>query len=159
GTLTTQGETQTVDVTLHPQGTLVVTVTDAAGTLVANAAVQVIASGGGFSDTLSGTTGPDGVVVIPRVLAGAVTISATSGVLHAPRARALAADEVKPITLALESPASIAGFVYLPDGQTPAAGARVSTSIRSFTTGADGAYRLDGLPLTTTYALTVTDAQ
>ena len=98
------------------------------------------------------------MAVIARVLAGSATISATSGVLHASAATTLAAEEVKPITLVLESTGSITGIVYGPDGQTPAAGARVSTSIRSFTTGADGAYQLDGLPLTTTYSLSVIDA-
>ena len=57
GTLTTQGETRTVDVTLHAQGSVLVTVTDAGGNPVAGAAVVVSASGGGFVDTLTGTTG------------------------------------------------------------------------------------------------------
>src|SRR4029077_10598337 len=58
GTLLTQGETRTVDVTLHAQGSVLVTVTDAGGNPVAGAGVVVSASGSGLAGTLAGGTRP-----------------------------------------------------------------------------------------------------
>jgi hypothetical protein len=158
GTLTTQGETQTVDVTLHAQGSVLVTVTDASGNPVDGASVVLSASGDGFSDTLSGTTGSDGTVLIERVLTGTVKADASSGSLRGTASSTLNANELKHISVALEATGSIAGIVFQPDGQTPAAGVRVSTSNQTVTTGADGAYRFDGLPLPPSYPVFVADA-
>ena len=163
GTLTTQGETRTVDITLHPQGSVVVTVTDASGNAVEGAAVVLSASGGGFTDTLSGTTGADGTVAIDRVLAGSFEAVASFGALRGRMSSTVAADEVRRITVALEPTGSITGVVYEPDGHTPSAGARVSVSsggqaLTAFA-GADGVYRVDGLTLPPSYTITVADAQ
>jgi hypothetical protein len=159
GTLSTQGETRIVDVTLHAQGSVLVTVTDAGGNPVAGAGVVVSASGGGFVDTLSGATGADGTVLIERVLAGSVKVDASSGSLHGTSTSTVNADDTARITVTLEPTGSIAGTIFQPDGQTPAAGVRVSTSNQTVTTGADGGYRFDGLPLPPTYLISVVDAQ
>ena len=68
-------------------------------------------------------------------------------------------DDTTRITVTLEPTGSIAGTIFQPDGQTPAAGVRVSTSNQTVTTGADGGYRFDGLPLPPTYFISVVDAQ
>ena len=163
GTLTTQGETQTVDITLHPQGSVVATVTDASGNTVEGAVVVLTAAGGGFTDTLSGTTGADGTVAIDRVLAGTFEAVASFGALRGRTSSTAAADEVRRITIALEPTGTIRGVVYEPDGHTPSAGARLSVSsgIQSLTViaGADGVYRIDGLTLPPSYTITVADAQ
>ena len=158
GTLTTQGETRTVDVQLHPQGSLIITVTDAGGNPVAGALVRADASDAGFSDSLIGTTAGDGRVLIERVLSGSISLTASSGNLFGRATTTLAAGEVKALTIALEPTGTIAGVIYEPDGQTPAAGARVDIpEVASTITGADGAYRFEGLPLPPRYELFVRD--
>jgi hypothetical protein len=94
-TLTQQGVTKTVDVTLLPQGALVVTVRDANGNLVPSAAVTISANFGAAHDNLAGTTGADGVVVIDHVLAGTFTVQAKYGGLAGNGNGTLAAGEQK----------------------------------------------------------------
>ena len=159
GTLNTQGETQTVNVTLRPQGSVIVTVNDATGQPVPGALVSLSTSSSGMSDHLSATTGGDGKALIERVLAGSVSVSATAGVLRGSIAFTLLAGEVKPVTVALEPTASLAGVVYEPDGQTPAAGVSVRVDNLTSTTDANGNYRIDGLRLPPQYTLNVYDAQ
>ncbi|MEX1993675.1 MAG: carboxypeptidase regulatory-like domain-containing protein, partial [Steroidobacteraceae bacterium] len=159
GALNTQGETETLNITLLPQGSVIVTVNDATGQPVPGASLSLSTSSSGMSDHLSATTGGDGKALIERVLAGSVNVSATAGVLRGSTAFTLLADEVKPVTVSLEPTASFAGVVYEPDGQTPAAGVSVRTGDVAVTTDANGNYRIDGLRLPPQYTLNVYDLQ
>ncbi|HEX4915064.1 MAG TPA: carboxypeptidase regulatory-like domain-containing protein, partial [Vicinamibacterales bacterium] len=159
GALNTQGETQTLNITLRPQGSVIVTVNDASGVPVPGAAVNLSTSSNGLNDSIQATTGGDGKALIERVLAGAVNVTATAGALRGTAAFTLLADEVKPVTVTLEPTSSLAGVVYEPDGQTPAAGVVVRAENYSATTDANGNYRIDGLPLPPQYFLSVYDTQ
>jgi hypothetical protein len=157
-TLTQQGVTKTVDVTLLPQGALAVIVKDANGNLVGNASVTVSVAFGNARDDLAGTTGPNGLAVIEHVLAGNFVVQARSGVLLGAGSGTLAANEQRQITITLEPTASITGLITAPNdapvtegGTVVIQGTSISTPIRP-----DGTYRFDGLPLKI-YALTVRD--
>ena len=158
-TLGSNGETVTANIDLLGQGSIVATVTDASGSPVAGASVVVDAFGNGASDALFATTGSTGSVVIPHVLAGTFTITATSGGLQGTGSGTLTDGQVNQITIALQPTASIAGTVFGPDGQTPASDARIVVSgAGSANAGVntDGTFRVDKLPLGT-YSISVYD--
>ena len=148
--VTSNGQQQTADVVLMPQGTLIVAVNDSNGQPVAGATVSVASMNGTFRGGGSGITGADGRVVVLHVLAGAFTVEAASGGLSGSATGTLAGDTTVSVTVQLQPVASVAGVVYLPNGQTPAAG-RIDlwngVSIQTAILAADGSYRFDGLPL------------
>jgi 5-hydroxyisourate hydrolase-like protein (transthyretin family) len=148
--VTSNGQQQTANVVLMPQGTLIVTVNDATGQPVAGATVSVQSANGTFRGGGSGLTGADGRVVVQHVLAGAFTVDGSSGQLSGRATGTLPGDATVSVTVQLQPVASIAGVVYLPNGQTPAGG-RIDLSnaiiSQTATLAADGSYRFDGLPL------------
>jgi hypothetical protein len=157
-TVSANGQAVTADIVLQPQGTLLVTVVDAQGHLVPAASVTVWAGREpGFTDVIGGTTGADGRVVIAHVLAGSFTVSATAAGLSGGASGTLAGDATLPVTIQLEPVASIAGTVFMPNGQTPAAGTvrlysryanpEYSPALRQATLAADGTFRFDSLTL------------
>jgi hypothetical protein len=79
GTFATVGETGTLNVTLAGQGTLLVTVTDTIGALVAGAQVRATVTNNGLSDELAGQTNAQGIVGLQRLLAGPYVLTATAG--------------------------------------------------------------------------------
>jgi len=157
--LQTHLATVTRDLSMLPQGRVLVTVTDAAGLPVGNAYVSIQATAGARIDSYSGSTLPDGTLLVEHVLAGALQLSARFGSLYGSATAVLAAGALLPVTVALEPTGSIAGTVFEPIGQTPAAGARVFVAGTSLnvTTAADGTFRLDGLRMGR-YDLQVYDA-
>ncbi|MEO8682116.1 MAG: carboxypeptidase-like regulatory domain-containing protein, partial [Vicinamibacterales bacterium] len=171
GALTTQGQVAVIDVQLLGQGTVIGTVTDAAGLPIAGASFSVFATASGFGDSQSGTTGADGTVQIERVLAGTMTISASAGGLNGTLPpRELAANEVAHVTVMLEPTARINGSVFAPDGQTPVASGTAKVLVfspyyyrwveyRSMPLGTNGSFNFDGLPTSQTYQLQMFDAR
>ena len=160
-TLDQQAVTKTVDITLFPQGTLVVTVQSAGGAPVAGAAVRISAGAGFASDTLFATTGADGTVVVPHVITGSFSVRADSGNLTGFEFGSLAANQQKPVLVHLQPTASIAGIVRAPNDAPVSAG---TVSISSGGSGgtvtleADGTFRFDNLVFGS-YTLVARDAQ
>lgn len=156
GQLDVNGQTRTLNVSMLPQGTLAVTVTDANNAVIAGATVSVHTGSAPLVDDLSGTTGLDGRVIIERVLSAQYTISAFANGLAGVSSGTLGAGEVRQVTVKLEPTAAVAGLVFAPDGATPAVGARVDLvaqgppySSYSQVVGADGAFRFEGVRLGT----------
>ena len=156
--LTEQGGTLTVDPEFIAQGRLHVTVADG-GTPTPDAFVSVFVSGAGHNDIITARTGADGSVLIQHVTAGQVSISASYGVQQGTFNGTLLPDELKDVTIQLSPTGSVAGVVYLPGGQAPAAGAVVSVPQTNSTsvTNANGEFQIDGLVLGR-YDLVVHDA-
>ena len=165
-TLTVNAQTLSLDITLLAQGSVVATVLSANGSPVPAASVSIQATNGSLKDFLSGTTGSDGIAVIDHVLIGTIDVSASAGGLQgAAPSTTLSAGELKPVTVTLEATASIAGHVFLPDGQTPAdAGTVYVLGSTGFGFGAiaqqpiapDGSFRFDGIRLGS-YGLSAAD--
>lgn len=154
--LNVNGATPTLDITFQPQATLVVLVTDANAMPQASADVTVSATGTGVTDQLTAITGADGTVVVERVLAGSVVVSASAGGLSGSARATLSAGDVKNVTVVLQPTATITGRVHLPNGQSPAVDGRVVVTRQTapftevsivLTPEADGLYRVEGLPL------------
>jgi hypothetical protein len=126
GGFSTSGETVTTDVTLFPQGALLVTVVDANGQPVNGATVSAQTTAFGLFDSLQGVTstldGVAGRVLLDRLLAGAFNVSATAAGLSGSTSGTLPEGDVLPVTIALEPVGTIAGDVFDQDGQSPAAG-------------------------------------
>jgi hypothetical protein len=159
GTLSVHAQILTQNITLFGQGSVVVTVVDANGALMPGAHVFVSSNNGQVSDTLNGTTANDGTVLIEHVLAGNITVSANRDGRSGTQTGTLTAGDIKPITVTLQSTASIAGAVVLADGQTPAAGSvAICDTCPKTSLAADGTYRLDNL-LLSTYNLFAYDLQ
>ena len=155
GTFAVHGRTITQDISLFPQGTLHVTVTDGHGNPAGPARItisSITADGGDSFELMSNAAG---VALIEHVLASnSVTVSAYVNNLGGFVTTTLTAGQVKSITVPLEPTGTIAGRVFLPDGQTPAAGARVNGVV----VADDGTYRLENLRVGSR-DVTVVDAQ
>ena len=148
-TLDQHGVTRTVDVTLHAQGTLVVTVQNANGVPVKDAAIVVQAGAGAASDVLHAQSGDGGVVVVNHVIVGPFSVRAVSGGLSGTTTGTLSAGDQRPVLVKLEPTASIAGIVRAPN-DAPAAGRVVGSGPKgSFDVpiAADGTFRADNLAL------------
>jgi hypothetical protein len=143
----------TVDVRLLGRGGLRIRVVQFDGTPVAGARVE--AKGGDFpGDRAEGTSGADGAVVFGNlfegnyavcadVLSGATRIFGRSGVI-VPR------NGSAEVTVRLQPTASLTGRYLLRDGVTPVAFAQVAIGDLGFaTTGADGRFGFEGVPLGT----------
>ena len=148
GTLAVQAQVVTQNVTLFPQGTLVITVTDANGALVPGAVVRVSSNNNLAGDSIETSTGQNGIVVVEHVLASqSVTVLGLANSLTGYVQTTLQANEVKPVTIQLQPTGSITGTVFRPDGQTPASDARVGLFGTLLQVNADGTFRFDNLTL------------
>ncbi|MEQ1871423.1 MAG: carboxypeptidase-like regulatory domain-containing protein, partial [Vicinamibacterales bacterium] len=148
GTLSVYTQVTTQNVTLFPQGTLVVTVTDANGVPVPGALVRITTNNNLAGDSFETTTGPNGAVVVEHVLASQyVTVQGLANGLSGYVQTTLQAAEVKPVPVTLQPTGSITGTVFRPDGQTPAADARVNVFGTLQQVGPDGTFRFDNLSL------------
>ncbi len=149
-----QGQTATADVTFLPQGTVVVAVRNANDQPVVGASVVVAYYDPvrRYEDSAGAASGADGVAVVPQVLAGSFTATASAGGLTGQERGSVAAGQTATVTVRLEAVGRIVGVVYEPDGATPAAGIRVVASGSSWaeaTTGAGGAFSFPGLRMGT----------
>jgi hypothetical protein len=158
GTLVTHAATETVNVRLMDQGTLLVSVTTAGGVAGPDAVLSIVARNGGQRDQLNVRTGADGTALVQHVLAGTFEIEARAGTLAGAASGTVAAGVVTPVTVVLEGTAGITGTVFLPDGINPASNGSVVIEGREYAIGSDGRYRIDGLRLRE-YVADVRDAQ
>jgi hypothetical protein len=159
-TLDQQGATKTVDVKLHAQGTLVVTVQTANGVPVPGVGIVVQAGTGAASDVLFAQSGDGGVVLVNHVIVGPFSVRAVSGSLSGTTLGTLSAGEQRPVLVKLEPTASIAGIVRAPNDAPATAGQVLGSGSRgSFTVpiAADGTFRADNLNLGS-YTLVAYDA-
>ena len=151
GSVSTQGQILTLDVTLRAQGSVTATVVNANAVPVPGAHVTIEATTTDqlFRDTLSGTTGSNGSVVIDHVLAGTVKATATAAGLNSgpPIERSLAAGQVLSITLTLQETASIVGTVLAPNDAPQTTGYVSIAGYPSVQLGETGTFRFDGLPV------------
>lgn len=156
-TIAQNGQDVAANITLMPQGKLLVTVRDANGAVVPQAFIEATVSSGKFGDTIRATAGADGVVLIEHVLAGAASITATSGGLGGSTTVTVAPGALVEVTVTLEPTGQITGIVYEPGGQMPVTGGSVRVNFeRVVAIGADGVYKADLLPKGS-YTLTVYD--
>ncbi|MEQ1868664.1 MAG: Ig-like domain-containing protein [Vicinamibacterales bacterium] len=160
-TLSQQGETKTVDVTLYAQGTLVVTVQSANGVPVPNAEVIVSAGAGAESDVIFAQTGADGRAVVEHVVVGPFNVRAISGILSGVAPGVLTSGEQRAVLVQLQATASIAGVVKAPN-DAPVTGGTVAlnSGFGSLTVpiGTDGTFRADNLVFGS-YVLTARDTE
>lgn len=128
----------TLDATLRPNTISGVITDDYTGQPVSGAAVKA-------SDSLSATTGADGRYTLAGV-PEAFTLSVTAPDHDAGEAQA---QRTTSLDLALR-PNVLAGTVKDVETGEPVAGATVKAGTASATTGADGSYRLEGVPASAT---------
>lgn len=156
------GENRTIDIRLNGLGRVMVTVRDASGNLINGAQVS-LSSQTAFSDVQSGATGPDGTVIFDRVLAGSFGVSATDPLtlLGGSVTGSVAIGGSTSVLVSLQPAGTILGRILAPGGTLPAAGTAVRLTafdfLRQSTSGADGSFRFDAVPLGT-YALEAVEA-
>ncbi len=157
-TLGTSGETVTQDLRFFPQGTLLVSVVDANGSPIGGGQLRVSSATALAGDTIDVVGNATGTTIVEWVLASeTVAVSASAGGLSGSIITSLQPDEIKAVTVRLEPTATIAGTVFLPDGQTPAAGVTVFCGgCGSVVTDDVGRYEFAGLRLFT-WSLEVRD--
>lgn len=152
GTLSSDGQALGVDIPLIGTGTVRVTVRDSNGGLVSGARVDV----SGSQVTRTAMTDA-GVAVVPNILAGPFSVTASSGALRGSAAGTLAAGALVDVDVALEAVATVRGRVFEPDGVTPASAILVGIGVGNpgtfMTTGSDGLFEFTNLRLTS-YVLT-----
>ena len=120
-TLATNAADIEQNISLAAQGKLLITVRDAGGVAVPNAFVQVSSEQDALTAAASGTTGPEGTVLIERLLAGTGFIRASAGALEGTlNSVRIPADVLTEFTVSLQPTGTITGTVYEPGGQTPA---------------------------------------
>lgn len=154
GAITTNGETQAINVRLNGQGTVTVNVLSAAGAPIANALVS-FSSLSGFNDSRQLQTNANGSVIFERALASDFVISArdTATGLVGGGSGKLAAGGSMTLIVTLQPVGAIAGAVYGTDGASVQAGVQVRLLsaahglVSQFVTGEDGRFRFDTLPL------------
>ncbi len=107
-----------------------------------------------FYDIQSGATGADGTITFPRVLAGGFSVSATDPVtlLGGSANGSVAVGATASVTVSLQPAGAVLGHVFAPSG-SPSGGVPVRLSnyalIREVTSGADGSFRFNAVPLGT----------
>ena len=161
GTISSQDQVTTVNVSLNGLGQVVVTVLDGGGNIVAGAQVT-LGSQTSFGGTQNGVSQSDGTVTFNQVLAGNFTVIASqaSTQLSGNTTGSVSVNSSTPITVQLQPAGTVQGTVYQPDGVTPVAGVQVQLQgpvARSVTTGADGSYQFVTIP-TSTYTVTAYDS-
>ncbi|HMD96237.1 MAG TPA: carboxypeptidase regulatory-like domain-containing protein [Terriglobia bacterium] len=161
GSISSQGQVVTVNISLNGTGQVVVTVDDGAGNTVSGAQVTVT-SKTSFGGTLTGATQANGTVTFAHVLAGAFSVSAVnpSTQLAGSATGSVTANGSTSVTVQLQASGSIVGTVFAPDGATPVPGITLQLSGQvnhQTTSGAGGTYQFNVVP-TGTYTLTAVDA-
>jgi protocatechuate 3,4-dioxygenase beta subunit len=117
GTLTTNGQTLTENITLNGVGSVTVNVNYAAGGTVPNAAVTLMGTGP-FGGSYTGSTGPTGSYTFPYVLAGSFMVSATDPVTQfgGVATGSVSANGTTALTIQLQPVLTIEGYIYNPSG-------------------------------------------
>lgn len=151
GSVPSQGSVVTRDLALHGTGAVRVRAATVAGAAIEGARI-VAESGSPFGGRYEATTDATGGVDLPHVLAGPLSITATSGSGRGTATATVAAGGAVEVSVVVhfEPVATIRGRVSSPDGSA-AAGVTVQAWVRGAlqraTTDAAGDYSLTALPL------------
>jgi hypothetical protein len=161
GTINTQDQIVTVNISLNGLGQVVVTVVDGGDNLISGAQVA-LTSTLSFGGTQTGVTQSNGTFTFSKVLAGSFNITASNPAtqLSGNATGSVSVNGSTPITVQLQPAGSISGTVYQPDGVTPAVGISVQVQgevVQSTTSAGDGTFQFPTLP-TSTYTLTAYDS-
>jgi len=147
--LSVADETVNQDVILNGLGQVAITVQDAGGELVPNA--QVTLQTNGFGSHATALTDENAVANFNNVLAGTFSVSALDPVdqLGGSLSSSVLVGETVELTVTLEPSADLIGTVFDADGVTPVPGisVRLSPINRAVTTGTDGTFRFDMIPV------------
>lgn len=151
------------DVLLTGLGTVQVTVQDAGG-VPAGGAKVTLTSTTSFGGNQTTTADANGLATFPNVLAGTLSVAATSAstLLGGTVSSSVLPGETISVVVKLEPAATIQGTVFASDGVTPAANVKVKLApvSREFTTGTDGKFVFEGNPVSKSpYLIKVYDAQ
>lgn len=161
GTISSQDQIVTVNVTLNGLGQVVVTVIDGGGNEIAGAQVA-LTSTTSFGGTQNGVTQSNGTVTFNQVLAGAFKVLATNPAtqLSGQNTGSVSVNTTAAITVQLQPAGTIQGTVYQPDGVTPVAGIQLQLQgqvSQTTESAADGTYQFSMVP-TSTYSLQAYDS-
>ena len=161
GTIGSQDQIVTVNVTLNGVGQVAVTVIDGGGNLIAGAQL-VLTSTTQFGGTQSGVTQSNGTFTFAQVLAGTFSVTASNPAtqLSGKNTGSVSANGTAAVTVQLQPAGSIQGIVYAPDGVTPVAGIQLALQgeVSPTTVSAgDGTYQFSTVP-TGTYAVEALDS-
>ena len=154
GQITSNGQTLALNITLNGVGSVTVNVDNATGGAVPNASVTLTGTGT-FGGIYKGTTGSDGILAFPYVLAGPFTVTASDPVTNygGITSGSVSVNASTTVTLALQPVLTVEGFVYNTDDVTPVEGSMLilsgSNSNGPFTlrtgSAADGSYSFTNL--------------
>jgi len=161
GTINSQDQVVTVNVTLNGLGQVVITVIDGGGNAVTGAQVA-LTSTTSFGGVQNGVTQSDGTVTFSKVLAGTFNVTAVnpSTQLSGKTTGNVSANGSSPVTVQLQPAGTIQGTVYAPDGVTPVSGIQVQLQGEvNLTTisAANGSYQFATVP-TNTYTVAAYDS-
>jgi hypothetical protein len=151
-TLSSAGQTQTVNVTLNGLGTVVVTVLDASGNSVPGALLTLTAQAGfGSSFSFTGVTQVSGTFTFGSVPAGTLTVSAIDPLTQAADSAndSLSPNGTATETLHLQPVGSVSGIVYAAGGVTPVAAMTVNLNgqlSQTTSTAPDGSFDFATVP-------------
>jgi 6-phosphogluconolactonase (cycloisomerase 2 family) len=149
-TLSSQDQTQVVNITLNGLGKVVVTVIDALSNPVANALVTLNGQTS-FGGTFSGVTQGDGTFTFSQVPAGNFTLAATDPVSQAGASTtgSVTPGQSTSLTLQLQPVGSVTGTVFAANGVTPVASMSVVLSgpvSETVSSGTDGGFTFAVVP-------------
>jgi len=161
GTINSQDQVVTVNVTLNGLGQVVITVIDGGGNAITGAQVA-LTSTTSFGGTQNGVTQSDGMVTFAKVLAGTFNVTAVdpSTQLSGNTTGNVSVNASTPVTVQLQPAGTIQGTVYGPDGVTPVSGIQVQLQGEvNLTTvsAANGSYQFVTVP-TNTYTVSAYDS-
>jgi hypothetical protein len=159
--LSTQGQIQTVNITLDGLGTVAVSVIDALGNADAYAIVTVTGQTS-FGGSFNGVTQPNGTISFSQVPAGSFSVVASDGVTAAgagPVTGSVTAGGTTSVTLQMQPVGSVSGFVFAANGVTPVSDMTVNlvgATTQTVTTASDGSFLFNVVP-SGTYTLQAVD--
>ncbi|MDT7780154.1 MAG: large repetitive protein [Acidobacteriota bacterium] len=158
--LNANGATATVNVVMNGTGRVVVTVRRLSNSVVSGAQVSLTGQMQ-FGGTQNLTTQTDGTATFEHVLAGGFSVSAieTTTNLRGSVGGSVSSGATSNITVQLQPAGTITGHVLDVDGTTPRSGLTVrlinnyyySYVVQQTTSGADGGFTFDAVPLDTYY--------
>ncbi len=159
--LSSQGQMQTVNITLDGLGTVAVTVLDALGNPDPYGIVTVTGQTS-FGGTFNGATQPNGTVSFSQVPAGSFSVVASDGVSAAgagPVTGSVTAGGTTSVTLQMQPVGSVSGLVFAANGVTPVANIAVNlvgATTQTVTTASNGSFLFSVVP-SGTYTLQAVD--
>jgi protocatechuate 3,4-dioxygenase beta subunit len=163
GQLTFNGQSRAVNVRMVGFGRVVVTVRDASGVLTAGAHVRLVTQTYSTPEVTLDSQA-DGTATFENVIAGSFYVDATDPRtnLRASGSGSVQDGATTNVAVQLQPVGTITGRIFAPGGTTPAPGITVRLGSygndRYATSGDDGTYRFDDVPINYSYYMIVQDA-